>query len=201
MKEPAGGVGRRILGTAEFARVFVQSLTMTTTSTYNRLHPGSEPAAQARVCGADPLLALRASIHVRLSHCLHRGVCGASVAVPTTRSPTTTTSRRSFASGAARATVRTTKKADLDVTNYLNLMQGGASGAVDRAGRRGRQLSVYARHAQGRAIHAAERGQASRRRDRFAATWINGGALENAGSKAAKPKAENGRWRPESHPA
>ncbi len=82
----------------------------------------------------------------------------------------------------------TAKKADLDVTNYLKLMQGGASGA-----------SISPSDADGSYLFALVTRQAEpfmpQNADKLPDAeidllrrWINGGALENAGSQAAKPK-------------
>ena len=83
----------------------------------------------------------------------------------------------------------TTKKADLDVTNYLNLMQGGASGAVIEAG------DPDASYLFALVAHEAE-PYMPQNADKIPDAeidllrqWIEGGALENKGS-VAKPKAK-----------
>jgi Planctomycete cytochrome C/WD domain, G-beta repeat len=81
-----------------------------------------------------------------------------------------------------------TKKADLDVTSYSALMQGGSSGAVIEPG------DADASHLFGLVAHTTEPfmpQNADKLPDSeidIIRRWINGGALENAGSKAAKPK-------------
>ena len=85
------------------------------------------------------------------------------------RSHTTTTSPPFSASGAARATIQPRRRP----TWTLPITQADAGRGVrggHRAGRCRRQLSVPARHPSIRAVHAAEGGQASGCRDRFAAT-------------------------------
>jgi hypothetical protein len=84
----------------------------------------------------------------------------------------------------------TSKKADLDVTNYLSLMQGGASGAVIEPGDASSSY-LYALVA-----HEAE-PYMPQNADKIPDAeidllkrWIDGGALENKGSKAPKPKAK-----------
>jgi hypothetical protein len=83
----------------------------------------------------------------------------------------------------------TANKADLDVTNYLKLMQGGASGASIEPG------DAESSYLYSLVTHKAEPfmpQQADKLPDAeidLLKRWINGGALENAGSKAAKPKA------------
>jgi hypothetical protein len=84
----------------------------------------------------------------------------------------------------------TTKKADLDVTNYLNLMQGGASGTVIEAG------DAESSYLFSLVNHDAE-PYMPQNADKIPDTeidllrrWIDGGTLENKGSKAAKPKAK-----------
>ena len=84
----------------------------------------------------------------------------------------------------------TARKADLDVTNYLNLMQGGASGTAVEPGDASSSY-LYALVA-----HEAEPFMpqgADKLPDAeidLLRRWIDGGALENQGSKAAKPKAQ-----------
>ena len=83
----------------------------------------------------------------------------------------------------------TTKKADLDVTNYLSLMQGGASGAVIEPG------DADASYLFSLVTHEAEPfmpQNADKMPDAeidLLRSWINAGALENKGSQAVKPKA------------
>lgn len=83
-----------------------------------------------------------------------------------------------------------TRKADLDVTNYVNLMQGGASGAVIEAG------DASASYLFALVTHESEPympQNAEKLPDAeidLLRRWIDGGALENAGSKAVKPKAK-----------
>jgi hypothetical protein len=84
----------------------------------------------------------------------------------------------------------TTKKADLDVTNYLSLMQGGASGTAIEAG------DPDSSYLYSLVNHDAEPYMpmnADKLPDAEIALlrrWIEGGALENKGSKATKPKAK-----------
>jgi predicted nucleic acid-binding Zn-ribbon protein len=83
----------------------------------------------------------------------------------------------------------TAKKADLDVTNYLALMQGGASGAVVEPGDASSSY-LFALVAHEAEPYMPQGG------DKIPDTeiellrkWIDGGALENKGSKAVKKKA------------
>ncbi len=82
----------------------------------------------------------------------------------------------------------TAKKADLDVTNYLSLMQGGASGVVIEAG------DASASYLYALVAHEAEPympQNAEKIPDaeiELLRNWIDGGALENKGSKAVKKK-------------
>jgi mono/diheme cytochrome c family protein/predicted nucleic acid-binding Zn-ribbon protein len=82
----------------------------------------------------------------------------------------------------------TAKKADLDVTNYLKLMQGGASGASVTPGDADSSylFSLVARTSQPYMPQNADKLPDAE--IDLLRRWINGGALENAGSKAAKPK-------------
>lgn len=84
----------------------------------------------------------------------------------------------------------TAKKGDLDVTTYLNLMKGGGSGD-----------SVSPGDADGSYLYALVTRKSEpympQNADKLPDAeldlikrWINGGALENAGSTAAKPKAK-----------
>lgn len=82
----------------------------------------------------------------------------------------------------------TAKKADLDVTNYLKLMQGGASGTVIEAGDADSSYLVSL------VTHSAEPympQNADKLPDaeiELLRRWIDGGALENSGSKGAAIK-------------
>jgi hypothetical protein len=84
----------------------------------------------------------------------------------------------------------TTKKADLDVTNYFSLMQGGASGAVIEPGdSEASYLFALVNHdAEPYMPMGADKIPNSE--IDLLRRWIDGGALENKGSKAAKPKAK-----------
>jgi WD40 repeat protein len=82
----------------------------------------------------------------------------------------------------------TAKKADLDVTTYLGLMTGGASGAGIEPG------DASASYLFSLVTHESEPFM-PQNADKLPDTeielmrrWIDGGALENAGSKAIKPK-------------
>jgi WD40 repeat protein len=82
----------------------------------------------------------------------------------------------------------TAKKADLDVTTYFGLMQGGASGSSVEAG------DASASYLFSLVTHEAE-PYMPQNADKLPDAeidvlrrWIDGGALENAGSKAVKPK-------------
>jgi Planctomycete cytochrome C/WD domain, G-beta repeat len=82
----------------------------------------------------------------------------------------------------------TAKKADLDVTNYLKLMQGGASGAAISPGDAdGSYLFTLVTH-QAEPYMPQKADKLPDAEIDLLRRWINGGALENAGSKAAKPK-------------
>jgi mono/diheme cytochrome c family protein len=82
----------------------------------------------------------------------------------------------------------TTRKSGLDVTTYTNLMQGGASGAGVEAG------DATASYLYQLVAHESEPfmpQNADKLPDAeidLLKRWIDGGALENAGSKAPKPK-------------
>ncbi len=84
----------------------------------------------------------------------------------------------------------TARKADLDVTTYLGLMQGGASGSSIEAG------DASASYMFSLVAHEAEPympQNADKLPDAeidLLRRWIDGGALENAGSKLVKPKAK-----------
>jgi predicted nucleic acid-binding Zn-ribbon protein len=83
----------------------------------------------------------------------------------------------------------TARKSGLDVTNFVSLMEGGASGAAIEPGDSSASylFSLVAREAEpfmppnSEKIPDAELD--------LLRSWIDGGALENAGSKAMKPKA------------
>ena len=82
----------------------------------------------------------------------------------------------------------TAKKADLDVTNYLKLMQGGASGAsIEPGDADGSYLFSLVTHASEPFMPQNADKLPDAEID-ILRRWINGGALENAGSKSAKPK-------------
>ena len=84
----------------------------------------------------------------------------------------------------------TSKKADLDVTNYLSLMQGGASGKVIEEGD---PDASYLFNLVDRTSEPFMPQNADKLPDAeidLLRRWIAGGALENSGSKAAKPKAK-----------
>ncbi|MCI0335680.1 MAG: hypothetical protein L0228_20925 [Planctomycetes bacterium] len=84
----------------------------------------------------------------------------------------------------------TARKADLDVTTYLGLMQGGASGSSIEVG------DASASYLYSLVAHEAEPympQNADKLPDAeidLLRRWIDGGALENAGSKPVKPKAK-----------
>jgi len=83
----------------------------------------------------------------------------------------------------------TTKKADLDVTNYLTLMQGGASGASIAPGDAdGSYLYTLVTH-QAEPFMPQKADKLPDAEIDLIKRWISSGALENAGSKAVKPKA------------
>src|SRR3954471_6064944 len=83
----------------------------------------------------------------------------------------------------------TTKKADLDLTNYLSLMQGGASGKVIEEGDpdSSHLFNLVDRTAEPYMPQKANKLPAAE--IDLLRRWIAGGALENSGSKAVKPKA------------
>lgn len=83
----------------------------------------------------------------------------------------------------------TDRKADLDVTNYLNLMQGGASGVVIEAGDASASYlySLVSREAE--PFMPPNTDKIPDGELELLKKWIDGGALENKGSKAAKKKA------------
>lgn len=80
------------------------------------------------------------------------------------------------------------KKADLDVTNYSSLMHGGSSGAVVEPGdANASQLFLLVTH-QSEPYMPQKADKLPDGEIDLIRRWINGGALENAGSKAAAPK-------------
>src|SRR3954452_14609610 len=82
----------------------------------------------------------------------------------------------------------TAKKGDLDLTNYSALMHGGSSGAVIQAGEAdSSQLYASVTH-QSEPFMPQNADKLPDKEIDLIRRWINGGALENAGSKAAKPK-------------
>jgi mono/diheme cytochrome c family protein len=83
----------------------------------------------------------------------------------------------------------TAKKADLDVTNYLALMQGGASGAVIEVGDASSSylFALVAHEAEPYMPQGADKIPDTE--IELLRKWIDGGALENKGSKAVKKKA------------
>ncbi len=82
----------------------------------------------------------------------------------------------------------TAKKADLDVTNYLKLMQGGASGAsISPGDADGSYLFTLVTH-QAEPYMPQNADKLPDGEIELLRRWIIGGALENAGSQAAKPK-------------
>ncbi len=84
----------------------------------------------------------------------------------------------------------TARKADLDVTTYLGLMQGGASGTGIEPGDASSSYlySLVAHEAEPYMPQNAEKLPDAE--IDLLRRWIDGGALENAGSKAVKPKAK-----------
>src|SRR5688500_7202718 len=82
----------------------------------------------------------------------------------------------------------TAKKADLDVTNYVALMQGGASGAVIEAGDASASylFALVAHEAEPYMPQGADKIPDNE--IELLRQWIDGGALENKGSKAVKKK-------------
>ncbi|MEX2310766.1 MAG: c-type cytochrome domain-containing protein [Pirellulales bacterium] len=84
----------------------------------------------------------------------------------------------------------TARKADLDVTNYLSLMQGGASGTVIESGDAASSylFTLVAHDAEPYMPQNADKIPDAE--IDLLRRWIDGGALENAGSKAVKPKAK-----------
>ena len=82
----------------------------------------------------------------------------------------------------------TKKKADLDVTAYSTLMHGSSSGAVIEPGDAdSSQLYSLVTH-QSEPYMPQNADKLPDGEIDLIRRWINGGALENAGSKAARPK-------------
>jgi hypothetical protein len=84
------------------------------------------------------------------------------------------------------------KTADLDVLNYTSLMQGGASGAVIEPGDADNSyLYMLVTHTSEPTMPPKQDKLAAANLD-LIKKWIDGGALENAGSKASikKPKMD-----------
>ena len=82
----------------------------------------------------------------------------------------------------------TAKKADLDVTNYLKLMQGGASGASISPGDADGSYLFTLVTRQAEPFMPQNADKLPDAEIDLLRRWINGGVLENAGSQAAKPK-------------
>ncbi len=82
----------------------------------------------------------------------------------------------------------TAKKGDLDVTTYLNLMKGGGSGdSVSPGDADGSYLYALVTHKSEPFMPQNADKLPDAELD-LIKRWINGGALENAGSTAAKPR-------------
>ena len=80
------------------------------------------------------------------------------------------------------------REGDLDVTSFVNLMQGGGSGSVLESGDpSGSYLYGLVTHTDSPEMPPGENKIPESEIDLIAA-WINGGLLENSGSKAAKAK-------------
>lgn len=84
----------------------------------------------------------------------------------------------------------TSKKADLDVTTYLNLMQGGASGAAIEPGDAASSYLFALVNHDAEPYMPQNADKLPDAELELLRKWIDGGALENKGSKAAKPKAK-----------
>ena len=80
------------------------------------------------------------------------------------------------------------REGDLDLTSFVNLMQGGGSGSVLESGDpSGSYLYGLVTHAESPEMPPSGNKIPKPEIDLIAA-WINGGLLENSGSKAAKAK-------------
>src|SRR3954453_4669033 len=84
----------------------------------------------------------------------------------------------------------TAKKGDLDVTNYSALMHGGSSGAVIETGEADSSQLFALVTRQSEPFMPQNADKLPESEIDLIRRWINGGALENAGSKAAKPKTQ-----------
>ena len=85
------------------------------------------------------------------------------------------------------------KSADLDLSNYTNMMQGGASGAVIEPGAASDSyLFQLITHEESPIMPPGEGNKLPAEQILMVAKWIDAGALENQGSKAriSKPKFE-----------
>jgi peptidoglycan hydrolase CwlO-like protein/mono/diheme cytochrome c family protein len=82
----------------------------------------------------------------------------------------------------------TTKKADLDVTTYLTLMQGGASGGSIEAGDASSSYLFALVNREAEPYMPLNADKIPDAEIDLLRRWIDGGALENKGSKAAKTK-------------
>ncbi|MCH2178341.1 MAG: hypothetical protein MK106_06000 [Mariniblastus sp.] len=85
------------------------------------------------------------------------------------------------------------KSADLDLSNYTNMMQGGASGAVIEPGAASDSyLFQLITHEESPIMPPGEGNKLPAEQISMVAKWIDAGALENQGSKAriSKPKFE-----------
>ena len=80
------------------------------------------------------------------------------------------------------------KKADLDVTNYSSLMRGGSSGAVIEPGDPDASHLFLLVTRQSEPFMPQNADKLPDGEIDLIRRWIKGGALENAGSKAAAPK-------------
>ena len=81
-----------------------------------------------------------------------------------------------------------TKKADLDVTNYSGLMRGGSSGAAIEPGEPDSSHLFLLITRQSEPFMPQNADKLPDAEIDIIRRWIKGGALENAGSKAAAPK-------------
>jgi hypothetical protein len=82
----------------------------------------------------------------------------------------------------------TSKKADLDVTTYLTLMQGGASGGSVEPGDASSSYLFALVNREAEPYMPLNADKIPDAEIDLLRRWIDGGALENKGSKAAKPK-------------